>query len=149
MTNRTTKIRTDLTADRVANYDRALAAERRLRAAVAVVDALCALVRTTDRMCSGCVWETIVKPMILPLVGWERGYPPRQAKDPGPRPAGLHLTRADLGNLPRPVTASTETETWLRSMEAWDAVTGTLLDRLYQADPGNGHGVCRTSGDAA
>lgn len=63
-------------------YRRALQAEHGLRAVDDLVTALCTLVRRTDMMCHGCVWETVVKPLITPLVGWGRGYPKRQAKDP-------------------------------------------------------------------
>ena len=79
MPNRTTQTQS---VTRAADYERAVAAERRLRPVVAIVDALVELVRPEDRMCSSCVWQKIVKPLIRPLVGWERGYPPEQAKDP-------------------------------------------------------------------
>lgn len=143
MTNRTTQTRADLTATRAANYERALAAEPRLRAVVTVVDALTELVRPTDRMCSGCVWEKIVKPMVLPLIGWGRGHLPHQAKDPDPRPPGLYLIRASEIPWPERTGADTETEKWLRSVGAWDAFTSTLLVRLDRADPANGHGIGR------
>lgn len=57
-------------------YARALDAEPHLRAAECLVDLLCTLVRPDDRMCAGCVWEQILKPLVVPLVGWGRreGY---------------------------------------------------------------------------
>ena len=62
------------------DYQRALNAEPALQPVVDLVDALCALVRPSDRLCSGCVWERIVKPMVRPLIGWERAatLPSRQ-----------------------------------------------------------------------
>lgn len=124
-------------------YDRALAAEPALRAAVAVVDALSALRRPSDRLCANCAWEDIVKPIVTPLIGWERGYHPEPAADP--RPEGELIELLAMGELPDPprTPATTETERWMRSMEAWDGFTGVLLDRLETADPGNGHGIGR------
>lgn len=120
--------------------DAALAAEPRLQAIERLVDALCALVRPADTMCFGCVWESIIKPLTVPLVGWERGYPPEQAHDPGTKP--LYADIASILDRPddRP-DSETETEAWLRTAEAWDAVTDRWLSRLEKADPGNGCGV--------
>lgn len=127
-----------------AAYDRALAAEPGLRAAVDVVDALTALVRPGDELCFGCVWETIVKPTVTPHVGWSRGHVPEQAADPDP--GGLPMP-VDLSELfawdDRREEAMTETERWLRTPEAYDAVSDVLLARLYDADPANGCGIRR------
>lgn len=129
--------------DQPAGYRRALVAEPRLRAVVALVDALCTLVRPTDRLCSGCVWETIVKPLTTPWIGWERGYVPEQAQD-APRgwsPVCLADLLAEQDE--RATTATTATERWLRTSEAWEAFTDVLLSRLDAADTGNGHGCGR------
>jgi hypothetical protein len=95
------------------SYDRALEAEPGLRALDALVDALCALVRPSDALCHGCVWERIVKPLALPLVGWAR----------------------------RNGSATDDSDRWLRSSEAYDTITNVWLARLQQADPANGHGI--------
>jgi hypothetical protein len=92
-------------------------------------------------MCYGCVWESIVKPLVLPLVGWERGYPPRAARDPDPDRSLKVISGADLladyeQRQKTRVPATTDTERWLRTPEAHDAVTDTLLERLERADPG-------------
>lgn len=130
-------------------YKRALAAERRLVAVDQAVAALCEFVRPTDEMCYGCTWESIVKPLVTPLVGWGRGYPPKNAKDPQ-KPltdwkdalkSGSDLMReADEEERTR-TRALTTTEQWMRTSEAWDAVTSTLLYRLWRADPGTGCGI--------
>ncbi|MCQ4193865.1 hypothetical protein [Streptomyces parvulus] len=132
-----------MTAPAVTAYERALSAEPELRAAVAVVDALTALVRPTDRLCASCVWDAVLKPVVSPLIGWERGCVPETAPDPRPEGAApVFLTRAELmADRPDRVPATTETEAWLRSTEAWDGFTGPLIARLEAADPGNGHGV--------
>ena len=122
-------------------YERALAAEPSLRPIVAVVDALCAFVRPDDRMCAGCVWGRIVKPLTTPLIGWSRGYPPEDAPDVRPdswEPVNLEAVLAKLDQRPEPTT---DTERWMRSSEAFDAFTDVLLAKLDAADPANGHGV--------
>lgn len=100
------------TATTADQFERALTAEPTLRAIDRLVDTLCALVRPTDILCYGCVWEQIVKPLTVPLVGWCR-----------------------------PGRATTDTEKWMRTSEAFDVVTDKWIDRLEKADPGNGHGL--------
>lgn len=132
-------------ADRRALLERACAADRAIRALNQVVTALCVAAATGDGpACSSCIWERIVKPLATPLVGWERGYPASEAKDPTSGlavvdlgPALKWLDERDAHRTP----ATTETERWLRSQEAWDAVTGEWISRLYEADPGAGHGI--------
>jgi hypothetical protein len=149
------------TATTQVGFDRALAAERRLEPIVRLVDAFCALVGPEHAMCSGCIWDTILKPLVVPLVGWERGYIEDEAKDPEPEPepaddveaAALALskfksrlrTAAEIMAEPEQprVPATTDTERWMRSMEAYDAFTDVVLARLHEADPGNGHGIGR------
>jgi hypothetical protein len=137
-------------ARQLAAYERALQAEPDLAAVVRVVDALCALVRPSDLLCHGCVWETIVKPLVSPLVGWRRGYPPEVAADPdSDKPSGFRMiTGGEMLDAYRAheatrVSATTDTEKWLRTSEAFDAFTNVLLDRLERADPANGHGIGR------
>lgn len=126
-------------------YRRALDAEPQLQPAVRVVDALCALVRADDYLCHACVWESIVKPLVDPWVGWDRGYLPQQASD-APRDTWEPINLTDYlkhTRDDRKLPADTDTERWLRTSEAFDAFTGVLIDRLYAADPGNGHGIGR------
>ncbi|MEV6049730.1 hypothetical protein [Streptomyces sp. NPDC052107] len=125
------------------DYGRALHAEPRLQTVVNVVDALATLARPTDALCSSCIWEHLVKPMIVPLIGWERGYLPQSAKDPAPGENSWRPVSAAelLGSEERRTPATTETEKWLRSSEAWNGFVGPLLKRLEVMDPGNGHGI--------
>jgi hypothetical protein len=129
------------------DYQRALAAEPRLRPVEALVDALCTLRRPTDRLCAGCVWEQIVKPLVSPYLGWGRAYAPRPARDPDPTATGERLLKVRTGLMAemeeRRLPATTDTERWLRTSEAYDAVTDVLLARLDAADPANGHGIGR------
>lgn len=141
----------ELSPERKAAYDRVLAAEPRLRAVVRVVDTFIQFVRPTDEMCHGCVWEVMVKPLVSPLVGFGRGYPPKIAKDPNPS-GELELvfrSAADLLREPDPrIPAESQTEKWLRTSEAFDAFTDPLLARLYEADPANGCGIKRVAVNA-
>ncbi|WP_019072389.1 hypothetical protein [Streptomyces hokutonensis] len=129
-------------------YDRALTADHRLRALAQLVTALCQFVRPADTMCGGCAWDALVKPLATPLIGWERGYKPEAAKDPDPDRAWRIYTggewlagwkEAEQDRTP----ASTDTEQWLRTSEAWDAYCGELIRQLNAADPAHGHGIQR------
>lgn len=148
------------TTTNTADMARALEAEPDLEALDRLVDALCALVRPDDRLCAGCTWEGIVKPLASALVGWERGAP-RTASTPadtlGLRPVGDIAAEVDLADqlraqiihgdqilgVPHAPEPANDTERWLRSHEAWDAVTNVWLARLEAADPGTGHGIGR------
>jgi hypothetical protein len=88
-------------------YKLALAAEPHLRAIADTVEAVTVSAARERSFCDGCFWERTLKGQVLPLVGWERGYLSRQARHPDP-----------------------ETERWLRSREAWEAVTERWLERL-------------------
>lgn len=130
------------------DYDRALAADHRLRALANFVTILCDLVRPADTMCGGCAWESLVKPLATPLIGWERGYKPECAKDPDEQKAWRIYSGEELlagwEEAERDRTPSTtETEQWLRTEEAWDAFCGELIRRLNKADPANGCGIHR------
>lgn len=130
------------------DYNRALNADHRLRALANLVTALCQFVRPADTMCGGCAWETLVKPLATPLIGWERGYKPKCAKDPDPSGGWRIYSGQELldewAAVQRDQTpATTETEQWLRTEEAWDAFCGELIRRLNDADPANGCGIHR------
>ncbi|MEU5097597.1 hypothetical protein [Streptomyces sp. NPDC020996] len=129
-------------------YERAVAADPRLRALADLVTALCQFVRPADTMCGGCAWENLVKPLATPLIGWERGYRPEPAKDPTPDGGWRLYTSRDLTAALEAAErertpASTATEQWLRTSQAWDAYCGELIRRLNDADPAHGHGICR------
>lgn len=128
--------------------ERACKADRRIRALDQAVTAMCLAAAVADGpACSGCTWTRIVKPLALPLLGWERGYPQASAKDPRAPGEALRLVNVSeelAGQAEREsrrAPASTETERWLRTQEAWDAVTGLWIDRLHEADPAAGHGI--------
>lgn len=81
-------------------FDRALAAEPRLRAVDRMVRLIAAQAptrRSGKPQCAACVWTGILKPLVTPLVGWARGET-RQASD---QPPGrfVALTRTDLARL--------------------------------------------------
>lgn len=126
-------------------FDKALAAEPRLRAVDKMVRTLAANAptgRSKRPMCAGCIWSGILKPLLKPLVGWER-HVQRQA--PETRPHGMRVLdmsalRAEAAQERRP-PATSSTERWLRGSEAWDAVTSRWLAILDKADPANGCGL--------
>lgn len=98
-------------------YRRTLIAEPRLRTIEVMVESFVQLAPTGESgkaMCVGCIWESILKPLITPLVGWGRA-------------------------LPRKIDR--EAESWLSGAAAWDAVTERWLDQLSAVDPKNGHGI--------
>ena len=111
-------------------YQRALDAEPVLRAMACAVDTICTLVRKGDALCAGCVCEAIIKPLVHPWVGWGRGYPAEQAKDVPRFCASLAELVAEIDVDDRDRSpATTETERWLRTSEAFDAVTDEWLGR--------------------
>ncbi|MFE6194126.1 hypothetical protein [Streptomyces sp. NPDC057838] len=129
-------------------YERALNADRQLRALADLATAVCEFIRPADTMCGGCAWDTLVKPLATPLIGWERGYPPESAPDPETQGGWKIVSGSDwlavIEAAEKDRTpAATETEKWLRTSEAWDAYCGELIRRLNAADPANGHGVHR------
>jgi hypothetical protein len=110
-------------------YDRALAAEPQLCAVEHIVDQLCERARPDDYERYGHVWVSVVKALVSPLVGDERGLIPRQAPD---GPAARIATGADFifGEYTAPAS---ETEEWLRGPEAFTAVMVELQRRLAEA----------------
>lgn len=119
------------------DYQRALDAEPQLGTAVLAVNALCALAGPENSMCSGCAWELIIKPICLPYIGHCRGVPLTQATD-STGVLDLLITPDELFALPDAPEATSDTERWLRTIEAYDAFTRPLIARLEAADPGNG-----------
>lgn len=120
------------------NYGRALAASGHLRALDRTIRLLCALAPKTEPFCAGCIWEDILKPLATPLVGWSRNRP-LAAHEPSEPWQAVRLV--DLVKEPRPrFAAGNPAEAWLRTEEAWDAVTDEWLRLLNAADPAQGHG---------
>lgn len=128
-------------------YEKALAAEPHLRAVDRMVRAFVALAptrRSRTPMCAGCIWEQVLKPLAQPWVGWDRGDPADQAPET-PRRTWRAISLDEFLDKPdRRPHAETTTETWLRSQEAWDAVTDKWLAMLHAADPANGDGIGRS-----
>lgn len=112
-----------------AAYERALTAEPQLEAVVKVVDALLLI---DDEKGDGLDHWGIIKPLIVPWLGYQRGTVPVNAQDAPTSATPKVKSVGELArtNLPRPVPATTETEKWLRSEEAYDAFTDVLLARL-------------------
>ena len=103
--------KSELRPEAAASFKRALLAEPKLQAVSDVVEVLRLLVRPTDEMCHGCLWESIIKPLTTPLIGWGRGYLPRQAEDPDPTgECRLRVTPASEILMEAPTRAMTETE---------------------------------------
>lgn len=113
-------------------FDRALAAEPQLVAVALLVDRLCEQARPGDDERYGVVWEDVVKALVSPLVGDERGFIPRQAPD-GPQPKVISVAEFVFDGPDR-VEPRTETEKWLRTSEAFDAVMNELRSRLAGAE---------------
>jgi hypothetical protein len=133
----------DIDPKDVAFYERALQAEPKLQAVDRVVTTFIKLVRPTDELCHGCIWDLMIKPLVRPWIGNGRGYMPKQAKDPDPEAPAWQIIPASEIMMEAPVRAETETEKWLRTSQAWDGFTRVLLERLEEADPANGHGIGR------
>ncbi|MFI8976507.1 hypothetical protein ACIGO9_26725 [Nocardia asteroides] len=127
------------TATRAELFAFALAVEPQLQAVDRMVRAFVALAPADRTMCAGCVWTDLLKPATLPWIGWERGLPHRDATEPEPL---RFMTGSEfILDVSEPTTPTTEVEKWLRTEQAWDAVTDTWLALLNAADPGNGHGI--------
>lgn len=114
------------------SYHRALNACEQLVTLDKLVYTLCISLSPSGARCAGCIWEQIVKPLSSHFVGWGRG------DNPIIRDGSEGIRRLeDVPAKPRE-TGLTETEMWLRSSEAYDAVTDVWLARLESADPGMG-----------
>lgn len=139
-------------------YTRALAAEPRLRTVERMVKAQVLYVRPADTFCHGCYWDGVLKPLVRPLIGWNRGEPHEDAHPSGKRVSvqiggdgGGEEDHGDYVVVKKTwdeffaedkdaTEPSNEVEAWLRCSAAWDVVTQHLLEILHRADPGNGHG---------
>lgn len=139
--------------ERPALVQRAFTAERELLAIDKLVHVLVTLApteRSGKAMCVGCLWDSIIKPLTSSLLGYGRGHIPEQAQD---LPEGMlpRLETISFGDFKERrathLRADTETEKWLRTSEAWDAVTDYWLKQLEAADPGNGHGFGKVDTD--
>lgn len=111
-------------------YERALSAEPALESVVKVVDAL--LLLDEDKSENLDHWG-IIKPLIVPWVGFGRGYVPSEASDVVNTPSKPKVRSfTDFLDEPGParVPATTKTEKWMRTSEAYDAFTDVLLARL-------------------
>ncbi|SRR6266704_193218 len=112
--------------------------EPRLTALARLVTIAAENIRPDDRnWCAAAFWASTVKPLLLPLVGWERGKAPENAADP----PELHAdpwtfldVRGALGVLEgehrwtRPV--STVAEETLRSSRAFEVAVAHLYGLL-------------------
>ena len=108
------------------DYRRALAAEPDLRAVEKVVHALADL-----NVMPGTVYDAIIKPLADPLIGRNRGTH-HHAHNPEDLPSPSSIVRAS--DFPSPIASgskpATDEEKWLRTREAFDAVTDVWLDYL-------------------
>lgn len=118
-----------VSAETQAVYDRALAAEPQLEAVVGVVDALLLI---DDKKADELDLWGIIKPLIVPWLGYGRGAVPVNAQDESGSTDPTYRSFGELAEteLPQSVPATTETEKWLRSADAYDAFTDVLLARL-------------------
>ncbi|TAM55768.1 MAG: hypothetical protein EPN50_10565, partial [Chloroflexota bacterium] len=114
------------------------AAEPRLEALELLVLTIAGHADRRRPLCYACAWSEAVKPLLTPLVGWQRGYVPEDAPDPTDEVTVLRL--ADLP-MPERTVAGTDAERYLRSRAAWEIAADRLVAILRQADPGRGHGL--------
>lgn len=121
-------------------YARALNSEPKLRNLERVIRALAAL-----NPMPGTVYDAVIYPLASPLVGWRRGqhfhaHNPEDMPTPisksteGERTVALY----SLADYPTPIATvsqpATTEEAWLRTREAFDAVTNVWLDHLTDAE---------------
>ncbi len=100
-----------------------------------LVRLLCTTAPTDQPFCHGCLWERFVKPLVEPFIGTVRAYPFERHIT-----RGWHVVPFDPTTLLEPEPSPNQAEEWLRSSEAWDAVTDKWLAMLAKADPALGHG---------
>lgn len=123
-------------------FEKALTIVPELRAINNMVRVFVALAPKNQPMCTDCIWGTILKPMVYPLLGWGRGLAPESAEDMS---FSLMFTGEDFANIKDKHTeATTKTERWLRSSDAYDLVTDRWLEMLTKVDPGLGCGYPRS-----
>ena len=119
---------------KTAAYNRAVTAEPDLRAVEKVIRAIATL-----NVTPGTAYDSLIRPLTSPLVGWERGTH-HHAIDPADDPridsaTGVRrVTMIRATDIPVHVRTSsepaTDEEKWLRTPEAYDAVTDVWLDYL-------------------
>lgn len=120
-----------------------LEADRRLQALDEMVKVLAARAPKNSPQCFGCVWEQILKPLVVPCLGNSRNRP-RDAHSPAPggrswaEPLDLAALFQEETQWPEPTTAM---EAFLRTSQAYDLLTDKWLKLLKDADPGKGHGL--------
>ncbi|WP_104181661.1 hypothetical protein [Arthrobacter sp. B0490] len=122
------------------HYRRALEAEPALRVIEQVVNSIC-----NDVLPSNEAWANLVAPLTTPYLGVSRGYGVKNADNVSraDRTLGEELEdlTADLEDLSSQskakesvdkyrLPAMNSTEEWLRSAEAWDAVTHVWIHRM-------------------
>lgn len=117
--------------------------EPRLAALARLVSIAAENIRPDDRgWCANVFWSSTVRPLLLPLVGWEPGRAPDNAADPPGRDPWTFLDVCGALSVlegehrwTRPVT--TVAEELLRSQRAWDVA----VEHLYGLLP-----ACRACG---
>lgn len=124
-------------------YRRALEAEPALRLIEQVVNSIC-----NDVLPSNEAWVNLVAPLATPYLGVSRGYGVKNADNVSraDRTLGEELEdlTADLEDLSSQskakesgdkyrLPAMNSTEEWLRSGDAWDAVTHVWIQRMQDA----------------
>lgn len=135
------------------HYRIALDAEPALVAVEAVVELICA-----QGLPSQKAWSSIVKTLATPFLGTLRGigvegasnpmHPDLSEEEHMARVVGSavdlseHVDHLEKYRLP----AETATEEWMRTSEAWDAVTRVWIYRMQEADPDMPHGADQRRG---
>lgn len=114
-----------MTTDLEDRFQRAIDADRRLRALAQLVEIIGGT-HPEDRggyLCRRCVWHSTILPLLVPLVGLERGINPQAAG----RQKTLDEALASLQDRP---PARHDLEAWLRTQDAYNAVTARLRELL-------------------
>lgn len=136
------------TTEATFTFQQTIEADSQLRAVDALVRVLAATAPAPESdapMCSGCVWEHIVKPLTTPVLGWSRARPHRDVRPPSADPfevVDIAQVMSEAHDNPKPPPTN-DLERWLRTSEAFDVVTDVWLALLHDADPANGHGLPR------
>jgi hypothetical protein len=123
------------------HYRLALETEPALMAIETVVDLICEKGLPSQR-----VWSSVIKPLTLPFIGTMRGIGIDSAKNPTrPDLTQDQLVDHVLGSIENlsekfkrlekyRLPATTATEEWMRTSEAWDAVTRVWFQKIDEAD---------------
>lgn len=116
---------------------------RELRALNAMIEIQCRFIEEDDTFCAECYWE-VFKPLVTPVLGWGRGYPPHHEKEPSDDSSFIPVDLSQI-EAREPDIPTSEFEAWLRTHEAYDLVTDHWLTKLRAIDPANGHGFRKGS----